>query len=109
MKRDSVNAFPPMAIGVIIKEGWKGVMTVEHSPLRHLPPQVGMMVFMILSVMWSGIFAVIINNPYVFGWSAGAHILIGCGIFITAIIHREAEKYPPHLKYSGRSANGEHE
>jgi len=107
--KGSIKAFPPMALWIVAKEGWKSIMTIEHSPLRKLPPQLGLMVFLILSVMWSGIFAAIMSNPYIFGWSAGAHILVVCGIFITAIVFEQAEKYPPHMKYSGRSANGEHE
>ena len=105
----SIKAFPPMALWIVAKEGWKSIMTIEHSPLRKPPPQLGLMVFLILSLMWSGIFTVIIQNPYIFGWTAGAHVLVVCGIFITAIVHQEADKYPPHMKYSGRSANGEHE
>ena len=105
----SIKAFPPMALWIVAKEGWKSVMTIEHSPLRKLPPQLGLMVFLILSLMWSGIFAPIIQNPYIFGWTAGAHVLVVCGIFITAIVHQEADKYPQHMKYSGRSSNGEHE
>ena len=105
----SIKAFPPMALWIVAKEGWKSVMTIEHSPLRKLPPQLGLMVFLILSLMWSGIFAAIIQNPYIFVWTAGAHVLVVCGIFITAIVHQEADKYPQHMKYSGRSSNGEHE
>ena len=93
-----------------IKDAWKSVMTIEHSPLRNLPPQLGLMVFLILSIMWSGIFAAIINNPYIFGWTAGAHVLIICGIFITAIVHEQAEKagnVPQN--YNLRGQGGEHE
>lgn len=105
----SIKAFPPMALWIVAREGWKSIMTIEHSPLRKLPPQLGLMVFLILSLMWSGIFSAIISNPYIFGWTAGAHVLVVCGIFVTAIVHQEADKYPPHMKYSGRSSNGEHE
>ena len=105
----SIKAFPPMALWIVAKEGWKSIMTIEHSPLRKLPPQLGLMVFLILSVMWSGIFAALISNPYIFDWTAGGHVLVVSGIFITAIVHQQADKYPTHMKYSGRSANGEHE
>ena len=110
--KNSVKSFPPIAVLLMIKEAWLSIMTIEHSPLRNLPPQLGLMVFGILSVMWSGIFAAIINQPYIFGWTAGAHILVVCGIFITAIVHDEASKYPPHTdgkKYDGRAKGGEHE
>lgn len=107
--KNSVKAFPPIAIPHMIKDSWNSIMTIQHSPLRKLPPQLGLMVFLILSVMWSGIFAALISNPYIFGWTAGGHVLVISGIFITAIVHQQADKYPTHMKYSGRSANGEHE
>ena len=54
---DSTKAFAPMALWIVFKEGWKGVMTIQNSPLRKLPPQVAFMTFLILAFMWSGIFA----------------------------------------------------
>ena len=107
--KSSIKAFPPIAIPIMIKEGWNSIMTIQNSPLRKLPPQLGLMVFLILSLMWSGIFSAIINNPYIFGWTAGAHVLVVSGIFITAIIHQEADKYPPHTDYNLRGKGGEHE
>jgi hypothetical protein len=114
--KNSVKAFPPLAIPLMIKEAWQSIMTIEHSPLRKLPPQLGLMIFLILSLMWSGIFSAIISNPYIFGWTAGGHVLVVCGIFITAIVHAEAEKTPNNIdytiksgKYNGRAFNGEHE
>ena len=50
-------------------------------------------VFSILAIMWRGIFAALINNPYAFGISAGGHLLVIFGIFITAIVYDSAEKY----------------
>jgi len=67
------------------------------------------MVFSILSVMWSGIFAAIINNPYAFGVSAGGHLLVVFGIFITAIVYDSAEKYSAPQNYNSRGVGGEHE
>ena len=71
--KGSIRTYPPFALLEVVKSGWKCIMTIEHSPLKKLPPQVGLMVFSILSIMWSGIFAAIINNPYAFGVSAGGH------------------------------------
>ena len=92
-----------------LKDGWKSIMTIEHSPLRKLPPKVGLMVFSVLAVMWSGIFAAIINNPHVFGISAGAHLLVIFGIFITAIIFENAGNYDVPQNYNSRGRGGEHE
>ena len=47
--KGSIKAFPPMALWIVAKEGWKSIMTIEHSPLRNLPPQLGLMIFLILS------------------------------------------------------------
>ena len=115
--KDKTNVVPVSIFSYVlfIKEAWNTVMTIENSPLRNLPPQLGLMVFGILSLMWSGIFSAIINNPYIFGWTAGAHILVVCGIFITVIVYQEAEKasgtYDIYKgkKYNGRASNGEHE
>lgn len=92
-----------------MKDAWNGIMTIKNSPLRNLPPQLGLMVFSILAIMWSGIFAAIINNPYAFSISAGGHLLVIFGIFITAIVYDSAEKYSAPQNYNSRGAGGEHE
>lgn len=92
-----------------LKDAWKGVMTIQNSPLRNLPPQLGLMVFSILAFMWSGIFAAIIANPYAFIWSASGHLLVISGIFITAIVFDEAEKTKTKQSYGLRANGGEHE
>ena len=91
------------------RDAWKSIMTIKNSPLRNLPPQLGLMVFSILAIMWSGIFASIINNPYAFGVSAGGHLLVVFGIFITAIVYNSAEKYSAPQNYNSRGVGGEHE
>ena len=106
--KGSVKAFPPMALWEVLKDGWKSIMTIEHSPLRKLPPKVGLMVFSVLAVMWSGIFAAIINNPHVFGISAGAPVS-NVGIFITAIVFENAGSYDVPQNYNSRGRGGEHE
>ena len=92
-----------------IMDAWKSIMTIKNSPLRNLPPQLGLMVFSILAVMWSGIFSIIINNPYAFGISAGGHLIVVCGIFITAMTFDSAEKYSAPQDYNSRGTGGEHE
>tara|TARA_B100000900_G_C20587764_1_gene720352 strand:+ start:1959 stop:2285 length:327 start_codon:yes stop_codon:yes gene_type:complete len=106
------KAFTPIGWGRTIlgaRDAWKSVMTIKNSPLRNLPPQLGLMVFSILAIMWSGIFAAIINNPYAFGISAGGHLLVIFGIFITAIVYDSAEKYSAPQNYNSRGKGGEHE
>ena len=92
-----------------MKDAWNGIMTIKHSPLRNLPPQLGLMVFSILAIMWSGIFACIINNPYAFAVSAGGHLMVILGIFITAMTYSSAEKYSAPQDYNTRGKGGEHE
>ena len=106
------KAFTPIGWGRTIlgaRDAWKSVMTIKNSPLRNLPPQLGLMVFSILAIMWSGIFAAIINNPYAFGISASGHLLVIFGIFITAIVYDSAEKYSAPQNYNSRGKGGEHE
>ena len=95
MNKNSYKAFPLIAIPIMIKDAWKSVMTIEHSPLRKLDPQVAHMVFTILGFMWSGIFAVaIMDSITAFGISALAHIVIISGVFITFLVFNEADKRP---------------
>jgi len=106
------NKFTPIGWGRTLlgaRNAWKSIMTIKNSPLRNLPPQLGLMVFSILAIMWSGIFAAIINNPYAFGVSAGGHLLVVFGIFITAIVYDSAEKYSAPRNYNSRGNGGEHE
>ena len=58
--KNSYKAYPPFAMIEILKEAWRGVMTIEHSPLRHLDPRVAHMLFSILGFMWSAIFGIMI-------------------------------------------------
>jgi|TARA_B100000073_G_C23583372_1_gene513190 hypothetical protein len=106
------DKFTPIGWGktiLNIRDAWNGIMTIKNSPLRNLPPQLGLMVFSILAIMWSGIFAALINNPYAFGVSAGGHLLVIFGIFITAIVYDSAEKYSAPQNYNSRGHGGEHE
>ena len=106
------DKFTPIGWGRTLlgaRDAWKSIMTIKNSPLRNLPPQLGLMVFSILAIMWSGIFAAIINNPYAFGLSAGGHLLVIFGIFITAIVYDSAEKYSAPQNYNSRGNGGEHE
>ena len=67
-----------------VTDAWKSIMTIKNSPLRNLPPQLGLMVFSILAIMWSG-------------------------IFITAMTFDSAEKYSAPQDYNSRGIGGEHE
>ena len=111
--KNSYKAFPPAALWIILRDGWRGVMTIEHSPLRKLDPRVGHMVFSILGFMWSAIFGIVIVESYTaFGISAVAHIAIISGIAITTMVFNEADKRPQtfdNVFNNGRGIGGEHE
>ena len=83
-----------MAALELFKFGWKSVLTVQHSPLKKLHPQVAHMLFLILGFMWSGIFAASVGSIQWFGFSAFVHVLIISGIMITYTVFNEAEKRP---------------
>jgi len=105
------------SLAVIPRETWNLIMTVEHSPLKHLDPRVGHMIFQCLAFMWSGIFAIAIGSVTVFGISAMAHVAIIAGIFVTLATWREAEENPTRLNrmfvkdniINSRGVGGEHE
>ena len=91
----SVNAFPLIAIPIVIKDMWNSVMTIEHSPLRKLDPRVAHMVFTILGFMWSAIFGIVIMESLNgFFISAVVHIVLISGVAITAMVFNEADKRP---------------
>ena len=91
----SINAFPPFAMLIILKDMWNSVMTIEHSPLRKLDPRVAHMVFTILGFMWSAIFGIVIMESLNgFFISAVVHIVLISGVAITAMVFNEADKRP---------------
>ena len=105
-----------MSIFDFFKEAWVSVMTIQNSPLRHiqiLDPMAAHAMFQILAYMWSAIFALWISNILWFGISALGHALLIGGIFITAMVYREAnkrsDKKPTDNVTSGRMFGGEHD
>ena len=100
----------------LFKESWKSVMTIQDSPLRHiqrLDPMAAHAVFQILAYMWSAIFALWIGNILWFAISGLGHALLIGGIFITAMVYREANKRsnkkPTDNITSSRMFGGEHD
>ena len=97
------------------REMWNSVMTIEHSPLRHLSridPMAAHAMFQILAHMWSAIFAIWIGNFFWFAISGMGHTVLIGGIFITLMAYKEAEKKainPRDNVTSGRMFGGEHE
>lgn len=88
---------------------YNSVMTIEHSPLKKFDPIVAHMMFQILALVWSGIFAAMIGSYIAFGISAAFHILFISGILVTFLVFREGNKNDRNVRYTGRASNGEHE
>ena len=96
--KNSYKAFPPFAIIEVAREGWRSVMTIEHSPLRKLDPRVAHMLFTILGFMWSAIFGIMImDSMTAFTVSAFVHVALISGCVITYFVFNEADKRPESL------------
>lgn len=98
-------------VKILLKEMkvmYQGVMTIENSPLKNFDPIVAHMMFQVLALVWSGIFAAMIGSYIAFGISAAFHIFLISGLLVTALVFREGNKRDRAIKYNGRAANGEH-
>jgi len=89
-----------------IFESWNTIMDHNKNPLRAIPDlQVRHMVMQILAFMWSTVFAIIIvNNIWVFMYSAIGHALFVGAVVVTVATFRVAEKIPNAFKFK----NGYH-
>lgn len=95
-------------IFVEIKLMYNSVMTIENSPLKKFDPMVAHMVFQVLALVWSGVFAAMIGSYIAFGISAAFHIFLITGVLVTALAFQTAERKGKIKVYSGRAADGEH-
>lgn len=68
------------------------VMDPSQNPLRALPPTVRFQFMVILSYMWSAIFALWIGYMWFMGPSVIAHTLLLVGVFFTSEIFTLAAK-----------------
>ena len=92
-----------------IKTMYQCVMTIEHSPLKKFDPMVAHMMFQVLALVWSGIFAAMIGSYVAFGISAAFHIFLISGVLVTVLVFREGNKRNVPAGYNGRAPGGEHE
>lgn len=94
-----------------IKSMYQCVMTIEHSPLKKFDPMVAHMMFQVLALVWSGVFAAMLGSYVAFGISAAFHIFFISGVLITVLVFREGNKLNKVAAtgYNGRAAGGEHE
>lgn len=75
-----------------IKSMYQGVMTIEHSPLKRFDPIVAHMMFQVLALIWSGVFAAMLGSYIAFGISAAFHVFFISGVLITVLVFREGNK-----------------
>lgn len=92
----------------VIKSMYNSVMTIEHSPLKKFDPMVAHMVFQVLALVWSGVFAAMLGSYIAFGISAAFHIFLITGVLITALTFNRANNISNSKIYSGRGVGGEH-
>lgn len=100
-----------VSLATIVKDAYRSVMTIEHSPLKNFDPIVAHMMFQVLAFVWSGIFAMMLGSFLAFGISAAFHVLFISGVCITAMVFKEGNKRSlPYraAKYNGRMNGGEH-
>ena len=95
-------------VATMPRDTWNSVMTIEHSPLRKLDPRVSHMVFQMLAFMWSGIFAVMIGSVNAFGISAIGHMVFITGVFVTAMVFKEADTKPQTMNKAFKFDSGYH-
>lgn len=94
------------------KEIYGCVMSIKSSPLKHFDPITAHIVFQILALLWSLVFAAMLGSYLAFGVSAIFHILLISGVLSTVLVFREANKkdFVSNITgYNGRSFGGEHE
>ena len=74
----------------MIKQAYNVIMDPEQNPLRALPKTVRFQYMLLLSYMWSGVFALWTGLTFVFGPTLFAHTVILLAIFFTADVFRYA-------------------
>ena len=67
----------------MIKDLYASVMDPERNPLRALPKMQRFQYMVVLSYMWSTIFAISIGSYFAFGASVVIHLLLLTGVFFT--------------------------
>ncbi|MDH3660568.1 MAG: hypothetical protein OEU92_11170 [Alphaproteobacteria bacterium] len=76
----------------MIKSLFNVVMDSDQNPLRALPKMVRFQCMVVLSYMWSVIFAMYIGAIALIGPSIAVHTILLIGIFFTAEIFRRSRR-----------------
>ena len=80
---------------ISLKDSWNSVMSVERSPVRHLPLPTAHLVMQVLAWMWSIIFSLAVGSYIAFGITMLAHSLVLAGVFVTLAVFRVARNHEP--------------
>ena len=76
----------------MLKDLYASVMDPERNPLRSLPKMQRFQYMVVLSYMWSTIFAISVGSYLVFGASVVAHLLLLTGLFFTRATFGNADQ-----------------
>ena len=80
-------------LGLWFYDSYQYIFDSSKNPLRHIPdPASRMFIMIILSMMWSGAFAIYLGSIFYFGISLAAHIVLILMVFFTVAIFYDAEK-----------------
>lgn len=75
-------------------KSYRAVMDPSENPLRELPRMVRFHYMLLLSYMWSAIFALWVGYTWVMGPSLVAHSVVLVGLFFTTEIFALVDKRP---------------
>lgn len=78
----------------MVTNAYKAVMDPSVNPLRNLPRMVSVHYMLLLSYMWSAIFALWVGYTWLMGPSLIAHSILLVGLFFTAEIFALANRRP---------------
>ena len=78
----------------MLTNAYKTLMDPSENPLRNLPRMVRFQYMLLLSYMWSAIFALWIGYTWLMGPSLVAHSFVLVGVFFTTEIFALANRQP---------------
>ena len=78
----------------MLTDAYKAVMDPSVNPLSNLPKTVRFHYMLVLSYMWSAIFALWVGYTWLMGASLIAHSILLVGLFFTAEVFALANRRP---------------
>ncbi|MEM7192928.1 MAG: hypothetical protein AAF405_08735 [Pseudomonadota bacterium] len=87
----------------MLTEAYRTLMDPSVNPLRALPKLVQFQYMLILSYMWSAVFALWIGYTWLMGPSLLAHSVLLIGVFYTVEIFTLASRRPRAVRAESRT------